>query len=809
MQSRGHDDAQKVTRLVGDLDQQALGVGDPDSLTTIVAADDQHAPVGVGKGADPAHWRLRWLYWRPWGGACLIGASMIRAPRWFHFPVAASALGGLLGAGLLDAALVALRAADAPLLPLAILAIGLYGAAGIGLAVSLGWFTATIRNALPHRWIDDPERDRQLAGLLLAGAAGIAVLSLGAALGYSILIGSMHSRVLAAMASAGVALAASIPAVVVTLACHRPAIALAARLPRPRRTGSFGFGLLLLASAGMLAGLAALSRADWRVLDLGPLGALAAALLLGAGHGLFWYGTAAGARIGQRLPRNAIRALTIAGVLALNPVGARIPEHSPAFRALAEHSLGLRFGLRVARALTDHDGDGYSARFGGGDCDDHNAEVHPGADDLPSDGIDQNCEGGDARPQPAAAIAAPDTKIDDHAAWPRGNAFAGNILIISIDALRADRLGVADYGRPAGTSLTPNLDALARRGAYFRRAWAQAPNTPRSFPSFVTSRFPSEIAWQQKTANYSPILPSNQTFFEHLARVGLRPVGIFSHFYFTAERGLGKAFAEWSNNGAGTIAESNKDTASPRIVPRVIARLEKAAAAKERFVLWTHLFEPHSSYMEHAEFPPSLHGVAGLQERYDFEIAFVDRWVGKVMDALTRTGLAETTAVVVLADHGEAWGEHKLYFHGQDLSEEQLRVPLIVTIPGKPAVQVEENVALVDVGPTLLDLVGAAKPASFRGRSLLPFIDPAPGSAAPGSRPVFAELLPATAWPKHQVMMVDGKYKITHAISERRWELHDLATDPRQQLDLARDPAAQATLDVLRAKLLGFEEGRR
>jgi arylsulfatase A-like enzyme len=388
---------------------------------------------------------------------------------------------------------------------------------------------------------------------------------------------------------------------------------------------------------------------------------------------------------------------------------------------------------------------------------------------------------------------------------PAAGAFAGNILIVSIDAFRADRLGVTGYGRPAGRSLTPTLDALARRGTHFRRAWAQAPNTPRSFPSLLTSRYPSEIAWQQRTANYSPILPSNETFFEQLARGGWRPLGIFSHFYFTADRGLSQGFTEWSDEGAGTIAESNTDIASPRIVPRVIARLKKAATSQERFVLWTHLFEPHSRYVEHDEFPVTLKGLPGLEEKYDYEIAFVDRWVAKIFAALDETGLAGNTAVVVIADHGEAFGEHKVYFHGQDLSEEQLRVPFIVAIPGRAPRVRDDEVALVDVGPTLLDLVGLPVPATMRGRSLLPALDGKELTA----RPIFGELLPATSWPKHETMMVDGDKKLTHKITERRWELHDLRADPRQQKNLADDPAHRAALEKLKAKLLAFEERQR
>ncbi|HVY38965.1 MAG TPA: sulfatase-like hydrolase/transferase, partial [Polyangia bacterium] len=580
--------------------------------------------------------------------------------------------------------------------------------------------------------------------------------------------------------------------------------------PRPRALGATGLLLVALAAAGALAFVVALSRADWRVLDLGPLYALGLAIVLGAGHALFWFGSRAGRTLRERLFGAAGLAIPAAlGVLAALAlgVGARLPEGDPAFAAVDEHALGLRALVGAARRLTDHDGDGFSARFGGGDCDDHRADVYPGAEDVPGDGIDQNCEGGDAKAPAAGATGeapvaaeAPPARVE-----PRAGAFKGNILIVTIDAFRGDRLGVAGYGRPAGRSLTPTLDALARRGAYFRRVWSQAPNTPRSFPSILTGRYPTDIAWDKPTVNYPNVLPSNHTFFESLRAVGLMPIGIFSHFYFTADRGISRGFAEWSDDGALSIAESNKDSASPRIVPRVIARLQQAAARKQRFVMWTHLFEPHSSYMPHKEFPTSLSGVPGLVEKYDYEIAFADLWVKKLFDALHAAGLDKDTAIVVMADHGEAWGEHKAYFHGTDLYDEQTRVPLIIAVPGQAPRVIDEDVKLVDVAPTLLDLVGAPVPANMRGRSLLPAIEGKPLAAAP----VYAELMPATAWPHQASMMVADGHKIIHRISERRWEMYDLRRDPGEKTNLADQPAHAALFAQLKAKLVAFEERPR
>jgi len=721
----------------------------------------------------------------------------------FHWPSGASAFAGTFGAGILDACLILARGSGGRPWEVLALAAGLYGTAGLLLGAFVGWAVATASASVPGGWRvlrEDHDKDRRTAAAVLGLAAAALVVAAGAGATHGLFVAEMASRKLAVIATAGLALAFCPVAALAGLAFGRFVGRRA--LPAPRHLGTTGALLVGFAAAGVLAFVAALSHADWRVLDLGPLWAALAALVLGAGHAVFWYGSARGRQLRARLPARGLRAGIAIAVIALLVVGSRIADGSPSYAAITDASWGLRSALKLARHLTDRDHDGYSALFGGGDCDDSRADVFPGAEDIPGDGIDQDCQGGDATLTTGSAEApVPSTPT----ATARQGAFSGNILIIAIDAMRADRLGVTGYARPPGHSLTPTLDAIAERGTRFTHVWAQAPNTPRSFPSLVTSRYPSEIAWQKQSLNYSNLLPSNHTFFEPLAAAGLRPIGIFSHFFFTADRGLSKSFTEWSNDGAKTIADSNKDVPSPRIVPRVIARLRKAAQTGERFVLWTHLFEPHSSYMEHAEFPTSLSGVQGLEEKYDYEIAFADLWAGKIIKTLEETKLDRNTAVVVFGDHGEAWGEHKRYFHGQDLTEEQLRVPLLVAVPGQKPSVVHDEVGLIDLGPTLVDLVGAAPLPSFHGRSLLPAVE---GKALP-ARPIFSELLPSTATPSHEVSVVEGGKKLTHKISERRWELFDLTADPRQQKDLAADPAARKHLDDLRAKLVRFEEHRR
>src|SRR5262249_33839435 len=162
---------------------------------------------------------------------------------------------------------------------------------------------------------------------------------------------------------------------------------------------------------------------------------------------------------------------------ALPVLGLRGQPSQETQAAVTERSYVGKRLIPALRKLSDHDGDGYSAFFGGPDCNDHDANVHPNAKEIPDNGIDENCDGFDGHLQ-----ATPDAGKSSEA--PKTTLTSGdNVVVIFVDTLRFDRLGIAGYQR-AGATLTPRIDAFANQAVVFRRAYAQAPNTPRSVPSF-------------------------------------------------------------------------------------------------------------------------------------------------------------------------------------------------------------------------------------------------------------------------------------------------------------------------------------
>jgi arylsulfatase A-like enzyme len=211
-----------------------------------------------------------------------------------------------------------------------------------------------------------------------------------------------------------------------------------------------------------------------------------------------------------------------------------------------------------------------------------------------------------------------------------------------------------------------------------------------------------------------------------------------------------------------------------------IARLERASP--EPLFLFLHFLDAHSPYNRAGARPTPFEG-------YLAELGLVDHELGRLRQALERTGLADRTILMVLSDHGEAFGEHGLTWHGLTLYDELLRVPLFVwTRAGRPRT-VDDPVSLIDLGPTVLDLMGVATPARFMGQSLVPFLR--------GQRPALTRPILAEARLK-RALITPGGMKIVHDTQAQTVEIFDLNKDPGEEKNLF-GIAGDDLLGVLRA----------
>jgi arylsulfatase A-like enzyme/Tfp pilus assembly protein PilF len=377
--------------------------------------------------------------------------------------------------------------------------------------------------------------------------------------------------------------------------------------------------------------------------------------------------------------------------------------------------------------------------------------------------------------------------------WQKRDAAAPpNVLLVSIDTLRADRLGSYGYARAA----TPVLDRLAAEGVRFADAITVAPLTLPAHTSLLTGTFPMAHGVRDNGGFY--VADEAVTLAETLRARGYRTGGFVGAFVLDRRWGIAQGFDTWFDEfdlsrtdlpGMDAIQRRAAD-----VVDRATAWLGERADAP--FFAFVHLYDPHTPYEApepyRSRFPRDLAGA------YDAEIAYTDAQVGRLLDVLSRNGRLERTVVVIVGDHGEALGDHGEATHGFFIYEPSLHVPLIVRAPGQAPRVVDEPVRLVDVMPTVLDLAGIARPPAIQGTSLVP--------AMRGER---VELLTfsETWYPRHHYnwselrAVRDGRYKF---ILAPRRELYDLQSDPRETVNLVTTQASTAAaLERALADLVG------
>jgi arylsulfatase A-like enzyme/Flp pilus assembly protein TadD len=273
---------------------------------------------------------------------------------------------------------------------------------------------------------------------------------------------------------------------------------------------------------------------------------------------------------------------------------------------------------------------------------------------------------------------------------------ARNLVVITIDTLRADHVGAYGYAR----ARTPTLDALAARGVVFERAYSAAPITLTSHATIMTGRYPPGHGARDNGMHLAPGVP---TLAETLRADGFRTAAFVAAFPLDHEFGLDRGFDVYGDRlPRGADGKLQNERPASQVVDEAIAWLDSRQSAADgrqpRFFLWVHFFEPHAPYGDPASGRSTL-------DRYDDEIATADREAGRLLGVLGDA--ARDTAVIVAGDHGEAFGEHGEYAHSIFVYDTTLRVPLIVAAPGTAPARVGGAVTLADVAPTAARLVGA------------------------------------------------------------------------------------------------------
>ncbi len=380
---------------------------------------------------------------------------------------------------------------------------------------------------------------------------------------------------------------------------------------------------------------------------------------------------------------------------------------------------------------------------------------------------------------------------------------APNLLLVTIDTLRADRVGA--YGR-AGAQ-TPTLDRLAREGVLVEEAVVQVPQTRPSHTSIFTGRQPYEHGIRD---NFSPPLePRFPTLATLLREHGYATGGFIGAYPVSRDSGLDRGFETFDDPFTSRVVRSAREERSERRAGEVVdVALAWLAKARPPFFGWVHLFDPHAPYE-----PPAPYRARFVKEPYDGEVAYADAELGRLFRWLGETGLDRDTLVVVTSDHGEGLGDHGEDEHLLFVYDSTLRVPLLLRWPGRlPAgARVAGQFRSVDLLPTLLDLIGlpavptsgASRAAELRGGRPIPdnesYAESLYGQLHFGYAPLRA--LRGEGW----------KY-----IDAPRRELYHLRTDPgelrnriddrggvasgmRQHLmqhDLGDAKAAEATLDA-------------
>ncbi len=371
-----------------------------------------------------------------------------------------------------------------------------------------------------------------------------------------------------------------------------------------------------------------------------------------------------------------------------------------------------------------------------------------------------------------------------------------NLILIVVDALRADHLSYYGYER----NTSPNIDKLANKSIVFLNAFAQSTFTLSSFMSFLTSLYPSRVYnFSLNPWNNSRELSLSYTTYLNLPEIlrknGYYTLAFMNNPHSSSLYGFNKGFDYFDEKGVF----DGKYAIIESVNERIVEKLKEVKGRK--FFLFIHYMDVHCPYTppkpylsmyDSSNSSLNLTGKCGwtyfnfvnlTQEdvkriiaAYDGEIRYTDEHIGKLIKKMEELNLLNKTIIILTADHGEELKDHGFIGHGHSLYNELIHVPLIIYHPRMGNRIVDTQVQLIDIMPTVLDLLGIEVPNQIQGRSLLPLIY----SNTKVDSPAFSELY----------SLISVRYQNFHFIYNIRTgreELYDLKNDPFEQVNLAEE----------------------
>lgn len=363
----------------------------------------------------------------------------------------------------------------------------------------------------------------------------------------------------------------------------------------------------------------------------------------------------------------------------------------------------------------------------------------------------------------------PARALSDNALVP-----GGNVLLITVDALRPDHLGTYAYQRPT----SPVIDQFAEASVVFERAYAQAPHSSYSISSLMSSHYIHQLVDLELS------LPE-ATLPRALAENGYHTAAFFTEGIFHTE---GVRLATYDKSAFGFSRFDHTAAPAPKMTELALEEIRRAQKEqREPMFIWVHYFDVHEPYRA-TDF-----GTSDM-DRYDSEIRQVDR----AIETLVREARAASKRPWVIAltsDHGEEFRDHGGLYHGSTLFDEQIRVPLIIQAPGLEPRRVAQPVEVVDLAPTLLSLVGHTIPSTMRGDDLRSLLT---GAANDWTTPVFGAVI-------HKRMVVQWPHKLVADLRYGTRELYNLEADPHEDSNLA--DSQSETVERLMPSIYGWLDG--